>query len=225
MKLDTSSLIGKTYGRLLVVRYVGKTPHHKAKFACLCVCGTEIECIGAHLKNGNTKSCGCHRVDVSRALGKWANKIARKANTTHGLSKRRPHRIWLAMKSRCLNPNTPNYPIYGGRGITICTEWVESFAVFWEWAAQNGYADTLEIDRIDNDGNYEPSNCRWASRLIQANNKSSNRIVAHPDGRSMTAAEWGRELGMDPEIIYGRIARGWPPYAWLLPKGTRRSDV
>lgn len=131
--------------------------------------------------------------------------------TTHGKRHTRIYKTWTDMKSRCLNPNRPKYKRYGGRGITICEEWLNSFEAFYDWAMANGYREDLTIDRIDNDGNYEPSNCRWITLAEQAANKSTNHFITH-EGMTFTIAEWARRINVRREVLKDRICRyGWSP--------------
>ena len=125
-------------------------------------CGTEFKTVIHNVKNGNTKSCGCHRKRRSIETHK-----------THGLRATRLYYIWGNIKRRTLNPKHKHYNDYGGRGITICEEWKNDFMSFYNWALSNGYEENkgLSIDRIDNDGNYEPSNCRWTTKTIQTRNQ------------------------------------------------------
>lgn len=128
---------------------------------------------GSHIKEHiakrpDTASCGCMKRDMLKN-GEF--------HKTHGMTGTRIHGIWTDMKARCYNPNREYYDKYGGRGITVCDEWKNSFQAFYDWAMSNGYTDELTIDRIDYDGNYEPSNCRWATLKQQANNMSTNHII------------------------------------------------
>lgn len=117
----------------------------------------------------------------------------------------RLYRIWMAMRARCMCKNLKTYKRYGGRGIKICDEW-NDYLVFKEWALSNGYSDHLSIDRINNDGNYEPSNCRWATNKEQANNKRNNHIITI-NGESHTFAEWSKISGINYSTIRSRINR------------------
>src|SRR5690606_19985741 len=132
--------------------------------------------------------------------------------STHGLSTEKPgrktrlFRIWMGIKNRLSNPNLPEYSRYGGRGIKLCDEW-QNFAEFHKWAYESGYDDRLSIDRIDNDGNYEPHNCRWVSATTQANNRRSNKRYLH-NGKSYTQAQLARMYGLSPACLNGRLKRG-----------------
>lgn len=116
----------------------------------------------------------------------------------------RIYHTWQSMKDRCFNSNNKSYPIYGGRGISVCQEWKHNFSNFREWAMQNGYTDTLTIDRKDNNGNYEPDNCRWVTRLVQNNNKSSNVLISH-NGETHNITEWEKILCFKKNTLYSRI--------------------
>lgn len=140
-------------------------------------------------------SCGCKKATVP-------------PYKTHGKSKTRLHSIWRGMKQRCNNPNREAYKDYGGRGIAICDEWKDNFEAFYEWAMANGYSDDLEIDRRDNDGDYEPSNCQWVTRGIQANNRRTSAKLTL-NGETHTIAEWTRITGLSKATIEGRLKRGW----------------
>ena len=127
-------------------------------------------------------------------------------------SKRKPrerlYNIWLHMKDRCNNPNFKSYHNYGGRGISVCEEWANSYQNFREWSLENGYSDELTIDRIDVNGNYSPSNCRWLTRQEQSYNKRTNKIITYRD-RTQTLTEWADELHINRNTLLYRIRRGW----------------
>jgi len=137
-----------------------------------------------------------------------ARKATSERNYVHGGAGTRLYRIWLGMKRRTADPRRNNYHRYGGRGITVCEEWKDSFAVFRDWALANGYRDDLSIDRIDNDGNYEPGNCRWNSAKAQSNNTRRN-VFLTVGGETHTVAEWTRKLGLQVNIITKRLGLGW----------------
>jgi len=124
------------------------------------------------------------------------------------MSKTKIHYAWGHMKSRCYNPNSQYYKNYGGRGITVCDEWRNDFTAFADWSLANGYADDLTIDRKDNDGNYCPENCRWATAKQQANNKSNNRLFVI-NGETKTVTQWCECYDIPASLVIGRLYYGW----------------
>jgi hypothetical protein len=141
---------------------------------------------------------------------------------SHGMYGTRIYRIWAAMKRRCYNKNYHEFYLYGGRGIVVCDDWME-FKGFYLWSLQNGYNDTLSIDRINNQGNYEPYNCRWISTKKQANNRRSN-ILIHYKGEEKTLKEWAENLGLNYKAVWKRIHNGWD-VEMAFTKPLKSSDV
>lgn len=135
----------------------------------------------------------------------------------HGLRNSRLYRIWTNIKTRCYNAKDPHYSRWGGRGIVMCDEWKDDFKSFYDWAMSNGYSDDLTIDRIDNDGNYEPSNCRWVTAKEQSKNKRNVRFITY-NGKTQTIPEWTKELGLGKETIRERLKRGWSDEEALIGK-------
>jgi hypothetical protein len=162
--------------------------------ACRCFCGTERDVKLNSLKSGKTVSCGCYNREVSRS---------QKPRLKHGGCGTRLHLIWKSMRRRCNNKNDAAYKHYGARGISVCLEWGD-FSVFREWAVSNGYTEKLTIDRINVNGNYEPSNCRWATYETQANNKRSNIKYLHK-GQMLTLPEIARMENIGFPTLYRRI--------------------
>lgn len=164
---------------------------------CQCQCGTVREVQLNSLKRGASKSCGCLQREV-----------AAEVQFKHGESFSRLYRIHGAMKSRCTHASRSDFPHYGGRGITYAPEW-EDYETFRDWSLANGYEDHLTLDRIDNNGNYEPNNCRWATVEEQRCNMSSNLRINWA-GKEMCLSEWARELGIDYNTLRARIKTyGW----------------
>lgn len=130
------------------------------------------------------------------------------ANPKHGMSRSRLYHIWNSMKQRCSNPHTISYKYYGAKGVAVCQEWENGFESFAEWAMANGYADDLTIDRIDSNGDYCPSNCRWATPKTQQNNTSYNRLYSYA-GETHNIMEWAEIIGISSNMLYKRLSRGW----------------
>lgn len=185
MKME--DLTGMKFGRLEVISrgedYFYSNGKHKVRWNCRCECGKCIQVLSNNLKRGNTKSCGCYNDEVRRTR-----------STTHGDRHTRLYSIWSNIKTRCYDSNSHNYIKYGARGITMCDAWKDSYDEFKKWAIENGYSDDLSIDRIDVNGNYEPSNCRWSTAKEQANNRR-NTIKITIQGEEHTLSEWADITG------------------------------
>lgn len=155
---------GERFGRLTVVEraenYISPQGQARKRWLCKCDCGGIVTIMARCLISGDTKSCGCLQKETAKSTF-----------TKHGTWGSRLHVIWSSMKTRCYNKNHRGYNYYGVRGITVCDEWRDDFQAFHDWAMANGYRDDLTIDRIDVDGNYEPSNCRWITMAEQQTNK------------------------------------------------------
>ena len=204
----SSDLTGLRFGMLVVIgRKVAKG---RGYWVCKCDCGNETTARTDSLKSGHTSSCGC----LSRTK-------RREALTTHGHWGSRLYSIWHGMIQRCTNPNNANYIRYGGRGIHVCAEWKNSFESFFEWATDNGYDDNLSIERIDNDGNYCPQNCRWATMEEQANNRRTSYTITF-NGETHTLSEWAKITGINRSTLMSRLASGWEIERVLSPEIQKR---
>lgn len=194
------NLTGKTFGRLTVIEHLGNNI-----WECECACGTRKIISRHNLISGHIKSCGCSRKGQKHDWHK----------TKHGMIGTRIYTVWLNMKRRCTNPDYKNYKNYGGRGITVCEEWQE-FEPFYEWAMENGYKEEilpngknrLTLDRINTNGNYEPSNCRWVDVKVQANNTTQNHIIEYK-GKTYTLTQLCEEFNLSIHCISWRLRNGW----------------
>lgn len=193
MKLE---LTGQRFGRLTVIKYAG-SENYKSLWLCKCDCGKEKIVKGQDLKRGATRSCGCLRDETVKNQAQMYPADVRIKRLRH---------IWHGMLRRCNDPNHNCYHHYGGRGISVCDEW-NDYVSFARWSLKNGYDDNLSIDRINNDGNYEPSNCRWVTPREQLYNKRTNRF-ATINGITKTITEWSEEYGQDPNTVFTRIGKG-----------------
>jgi hypothetical protein len=170
------------------------TSKYKRRWRCVCTCGTEKIVHEHHLRDGASKSCGCLVREVTKA-----------AKTIHGMHGTPTYHSWNAMRARCERPTNNRFADYGARGIAVCERWRSSFSNF---LADMGVCPPgMSIERMDNDGNYEPGNCRWATDMEQANNSRHNHILEHA-GRSQSCTAWARELGINVKAIYARLRRG-----------------
>lgn len=194
-------ITGQKFGRLEVIKFAGYTKHKAVTWRCKCECGNEVVVRGDHLRYGRTSSCGCLRAETSAKRGK--------DNAKHGMWNTRLYHCWQHMKQRCDGTgNEANRKRYHDRGIRVCDEWYNSFETFMKWSLENGYQDNLTLDRIDNNGNYEPSNCRWANAITQQNNVSTNKYLQYK-GKTQTMAEMAREYGIKYSTLQTRLKRGW----------------
>ena len=192
------NLIGQVFGRLTVVSRNGSCGGH-ACWLCRCFCGNEKTVIAGHLKSGHTTSCGCVRREVASQRASQA--------TTHAMSKSSEFNIWVRMKQRCHNPKSAAFENYGARGIRVCDRWRYSFELFFaDMGTRPSSAHSL--DRIDNNGNYEPSNCRWATAREQARNSRTAIRITYK-GESRLLIEWAEDLGVEPATLRERMRRGW----------------
>ena len=185
-------LTGKRFGRLTVIRKAedfsnGNHTHHK--WVCKCDCGKEKIVSGESLRNGSSKSCGCLFLEKTRK---------------HCGSHEKLYYVWNGMKQRCYNKNSTHYKNYGARGISVCNEWKNSYESFRNWAVKNGYKEGLEIDRINNNGNYCPDNCRMITHFDQQSNKRTNKFITF-NGETKTLSQWARYLGIKPNSLIYRI--------------------
>lgn len=191
-----NDLTGMQFGRLSVIERA-ENRGKSVMWRCSCQCGAEVVTKAYSLTSGATRSCGCYNRERSS-----------QHHTKHGESQTRLNREWRKIKYRCSNPNDDRWEDYGGRGITVCKEWTDSYEAFRDWAIANGYRDDLTIDRIDVNGNYEPGNCRWITNQKQQNNRRDNHYITYK-GETHTITEWARIYGVGENCLVHRIRRGW----------------
>lgn len=186
-------LTGKTFNRLTVLRLGDRGKRNDIRWLCQCTCGNKVNVLSYSLKSGKTKSCGCLSLD----------KLLKRA-TTHGKSWSGEYRSWFNMKARCNNKKNPAYVNYGGRGITVCARWSapNGFKYFYEDMGKRP-SSKHTIDRINNDGNYCPENCRWATRLQQNRNQRKRKDNASGiPGVSISSGKWQASIGVNKKKIY-----------------------
>ena len=200
-KHNLESLLGKKIGKLLVVSYDDNIIRGKGrKCICKCDCGNTYVTWDRIIRYGNRQSCGC--LEAERTQGTYRHGFCRKDKTN------RLYKIWSGMKDRCYNKNNPEFCNYGGREIIVCQQWLDDFINFKDWALENGYSEKLTIDRIDNNGNYSPENCRWADRFMQGNNKRNCIFISYK-GKTQTLAQWSRETGINRTTLKYRYSQGY----------------
>jgi hypothetical protein len=188
-------LTGQTFGRLTVLERVVRNKHY-ATWLCKCSCGKNKVVRSCHLRSGAIISCGCYQKEIASKISK-----------THGETKTRLYNIWHGMKRRCYYKKDAFYHLYGGRGIFVCDKWKNSFESFRDWALEHGYSDKLSIDRIDVNGNYEPSNCRWVTQRVQCSNTNHNKIVEY-HGLKGVFLDMCRRLNVNESTVRSRMKKG-----------------
>lgn len=204
-------VVGDRFGRLLVLAVINKDRCGQ-KFLCRCDCGKDRSVYSHNIRSGKTKSCGCLHRETTRLR-----------STVHGAKrngiKTPEYGTWQAMLSRCINQNDGSFPDYGGRGIQVCKRWIESFQNFLDDVGLRPTGKTL--DRINNDGNYEPNNCHWATKKQQARNTRTNRWIEF-NGQKKVLAQWADDLEIAPNVLVQRLKRGWPIERALTESAKRK---
>lgn len=201
-------ITGKRFSRLVVKMFYGHGKRGSQTvrlWECVCDCGKSVVASYGSITSGGVRSCGC---------------LLKDAITTHGMSNTPVYKVWHAMLERCRNPNNPAWKDYGGRGISVCERW-KDFAVFNSDMGDRPSGGTL--DRIDVNGNYEPSNCRWISQAGNANNRRNNRVIEFC-GEFATASEWARKYNLSKSALLYRLSNGWPIEAALTTPADRSAS-
>lgn len=212
--MRVQDLIGMRFGKLKVIERGQNFKNGKASWICQCDCGKvkEKAVTGYDLKSGRVQSCGCKYLESNKGKNKM-----------HGDTGIRLYRIWVGMRNRCYCKSAHSYHNYGARNIKVCDEW-QDYENFKSWALSSGYADNLTIDRIDNNGNYSPDNCRWATYKQQERNKRGT-IHITLDGETKTLAEWAEITGINRETIAWRIKNGWDSSELLIQPDLNNKNI
>lgn len=192
MANKVKDITGQKFGKLTAVSF-SHIKNHEAMWHCVCDCGKKTVTSGPSMRKGETRSCGCLILETRFKV--------------HGMWQARMYKIWIGMKSRCYCPTYTNYRYYGGRGITVCPEWKDDFAQFYKDVGEPP-TPKHSMDRINNDGNYEPGNVRWATKEEQMNNRRNNRFLTH-NGETKTLKEWSLKLKIDDSTLFWRLDHGW----------------
>lgn len=194
---NKADIAGQRFGRLVAIKPVSTDKYGQVEWFCQCDCGNGCVTIVNRLRKGKTRSCGCLKDEGN--------------NRRHGMCYTRLNGIYRKMKERCYWVNNPCYENYGGRGITVCDEWLgkDGFKNFAEWSLSNGYSDTLTIDRRNNDKGYSPDNCRWVDYKMQGRNTRRNHLMTL-NGETKTMIEWSEITGISYSVILQRVNKlGW----------------
>lgn len=208
IKID---MVGKRFGRLLVLEEHPEKRFGRWQYRCLCDCGNERVVDGNRLRTGGCNSCGCLKIEATK-----------KSNSTHGLSKHPLYSVWGNIWDRCYNPQIDCYKNYGGRGIRMAELWRNDPVVFINWCLENGWMRGLEVDRRNNDGDYEPDNIRFITHKEQQRNTRKNVFFTH-QGQTKCLAEWAETLGINYITVCVRIRRGWSMYEALFGKKDKKT--
>ena len=192
-------ITGQKFNRLTALNFSHKDKNRKTYWVFECECGNIKVLRTDQVKNGNTKSCGCLKKELEpKQLNRNGSEPTK--YDSKGLSEHPLYSKWIGIKDRCYNVHSNRYKNYGGRGIKICNEWLYSFHAFYDWSIENGWQNGLEIDRINNNGNYEPSNCRYITRKENCNNRSTTRKI-EINGEIHSITEWCEILGLNKHNI------------------------
>lgn len=191
-RIRAEKLVGRKFGRLSVISVDNECISSHKYLVCRCDCGNMVSVVGCSLLEGKTKSCGCLK-----------NEVLVKRSKTHGMTNTRIYQTYRSMRQRCINPNNKCYKFYGGKGITICQEWLDDFTAFYTWAMNNGYDDSLTIERKDVSKGYNPENCTWIPMSEQCLNRTVNHFVTYK-GEKMTLSELARKVDVSCIVITTR---------------------
>lgn len=197
--MNKISLTGVVFGRLTVIEKDETKNDGRSRWLCRCECGSEKIVRSDALKSKRTRSCGCLQKDLL---------VKRKPRKTHGKSNKRLYTMFHNMQRRCYDEDHVSFHNYGGKGISVSKEWRNDFKSFYKWAVENGYSDNLTIDRINNENDYSPTNCRFITHKEQQNNRKDNVFVNY-EGESRTISQWAEFLNVEYSTLQTRLKRGW----------------
>lgn len=192
-----ANLLDQKFDRLVILEQSGSTTAGKATWICRCVEGNLIVATTGDLRSGKVRSCGCLGIE-----------LAKQRFTKHGLKKHPLYTVWVQMKQRCYNPNNNRYNDWGGRGITVCDEWLKNFKAFYDWAIINDYQKGLTIDRIDNNGPYAPWNCKWSTLIEQARNTRKNIVVNYNGYDQVLSEVVANHAKVNYSTVWRRLHKG-----------------
>ena len=209
-------MAGQHYGKLTVMSREPNSIQGKAMWLCSCECGNIKVASRSDIISGKVVSCGCFRAETASRQGLL--------NATHGGCNTRLYRIWCGMKQRTSYKKSKAYKNYGDRGVSVCSEWASEYATFEKWALANGYTNRLTIDRIDNNGNYTPDNCKWSTYKQQENNRRNNRKITVA-GETHTVSEWSEISEISGATLCYRLNNGWPKEDLFMPASLNNKNI
>lgn len=224
MARKDEGLVGRKFGRLMVAECLGHKDGKKRNpilYRCVCDCGNESIVRGYALLDGNPRSCGCLQKEIVGELARRNKYGYKHGGCPKGTLKGKPYLSWQAMMTRCYNENDPGFLEYGAKGITVCDRWRHSFEAFYEDMGDRPKGTT--IDRIDSNGNYEPSNCRWAKPKTQSRNRPSFNKMLTCNGETRCVSEWAEILGIPCQRIFSRLKMGWTNIEDILTKPSSKN--
>ena len=206
-KIPDEQIIGSVSGRLTIQAITGVSARKKRLVLCSCECGGSTVINISQFRAGATRSCGCLHKERAKEHMKSIRHLGQGNRLRHGKTDSPEYYVWRTMKQRCTNPKSQSFHRYGGRGIGICKRW----ELFDNFIADMGPRPTARhtIERNNNDGSYEPSNCRWATSLEQGRNRSTNVRITY-NGVTLTMVDWARKLGISKHALWNRLKKGWP---------------
>ena len=211
----SENLMSQKFGKLTVIEKADNNKQGKQMWVCKCDCGKiKVKPVTTNdLKSGKVKSCGCLYLESNKGR-----------RLSHGLTHSRIYNIWQGLLSRCYYSKNVAFKNYGGRGITVCEEWRNDFKAFYNWSISNGYSEKLTLDRINSNGNYNPSNCRWVSMKEQENNRRNNRLIFYKN-KKYTVSQLAEKLNITSATLLWRLNNGWNEEELSLPPSLNNKNI